>query len=309
MRTTARSTRRITPSAGKENLQNQRDSVPTPSSKKLRHRLSITELARLEDVFKQDTHPSRQQKKDLAAELGMDYKTVTIWFQNKRQTAKRGQPPPIGDTLEKHPGRTRADSCLRTVSSPSHNATLDAAGDDPAVDPDALGSKKLVGDGLNAIAAKAIVKIKPLLDSLNALTSRPRGRVETKDEAPDIDPHWAQTLSESEIASTESSGCDQVVEHEQAKGKLGRWKRIRTLEWACERQAKRRKFSREAYARLGSEEVEDHGDPDDARMDSALIITLPRIFDERRSSKGRGEGRITAPQLQAFLAQKVVGFI
>ncbi|KAF8140581.1 hypothetical protein EV363DRAFT_1312836 [Boletus edulis] len=274
MRTTARSTRRIT-SAGKENQQNQRDSVPTPSNKKLRHRLSTTELTRLEDVFKQDTHPSRQQKKDLAAELGMDYKTVTIWFQNKRQTSKRGQPPPqpqpVGDTLEKPPGRTRADSCLRTVSSPSHNATLDAAGPDLAVEA-ALKRKPPAGDGLNAIAAKAIVKIKPLLDSLNALTSRPRGRTETKDDVEDVDPHWAQTLSESEIASTESSGRDQVVEDEQAKGKLGRWKRIRTLEWACERQAKRRKLSREAYTRLGSEEVEDHGDPDNARMDSALSL-------------------------------------
>jgi len=73
-----RSTRRTTvgqPSVGKENLTghglSKRENVPTTSSKKARHRLSTAELARLEDVFKQETHPSRQKKKDLAAELGM----------------------------------------------------------------------------------------------------------------------------------------------------------------------------------------------------------------------------------------------
>lgn len=80
MRTASRSTRRTTaaqPLADKENRTNhgpsQREGVTTMStgSRKARHRLSIAELARLEDVFKQETHPSRQQKKDLAAELGM----------------------------------------------------------------------------------------------------------------------------------------------------------------------------------------------------------------------------------------------
>ena len=202
-----------------------------------------------------------------------DYKTVTIWFQNKRQTSKRGQPP--GEKLDRTLGRTRADSCLRTVSSPSQNATLDASGVDPAAN---SSERKGPGDGLNTIAAKAIVKIKPLLDSLNALTSRPRGRSEsreTKGEATnvkDIDLQRPQTLSEDSIASAEFDRQDQTVEQEQTRDKPVRWKRIRTLEWACERHAKRRKLSREAYARLGSEEVQDHSDSNDTRMDSALSL-------------------------------------
>lgn len=64
----SRSTRRTQSVVDKENLANhQRENV----RKKARHRLSTTELARLEDVFRQETHPSRQQKKDLAAQLGM----------------------------------------------------------------------------------------------------------------------------------------------------------------------------------------------------------------------------------------------
>lgn len=160
------------------------------------------------------------------------------------------------------------------MSSPSHNATLDASG----VDPTANSSEgKGPGDGLNTIASKAIVKIKPLLDSLNALTSRPRERsesTEVKDEEPndkDIDPHQPRTLSETSIASAELNRHDQIAEQEQAKERPVKWKRIRTLEWACERQAKRRKLSREGYVRLDSEEVQD-GDPNDTRMDSALSL-------------------------------------
>ncbi|KAH0838033.1 hypothetical protein J3R83DRAFT_6273 [Lanmaoa asiatica] len=246
------------------------------SSRKARHRLSTAELARLEDVFRQETHPSRQRKKDLAAELGMDYKTVTIWFQNKRQTSKRGQPPVEGLDRSKL-GRARADSCLRSVSSPSHNTTLDAS----EVDLTANSSeRKGSGDGLNTITSMAIIKIKPLLDSLNALTSRPREHSEStevaEDEEPnikDIDPYRPQTLSENPIAlAAELNRHDQIAEQEQTKEKSVKWKRIRTLEWACERQAKRRKLSREGYVRLGSEEVQD-GDPNaSTRMDSALSL-------------------------------------
>lgn len=116
--------------------------------------------------------------------------------------------------------------------------------------------------------------IKPLFDSLNALTSRSEQPelTETTDEAPnatDIDPHQPQTPEN----ATEPNRYDQVPEQEQPKGhaKPVRWKRVRTLEWACERQSKRHKLSKEGYVRLGSEEVQD-GDLNDAHMDSALSL-------------------------------------
>ncbi|KAG8219523.1 hypothetical protein J3R82DRAFT_473 [Butyriboletus roseoflavus] len=281
MRTAPRSTRRTTaaqPLADKENRTNrgpsQRGTVTTMSNRKARHRVSITELARLEDVFRQETHPSRQQKRDLAAELGMDYKTVTIWFQNKRQTSKRGLNQLLVEGSDGSSERARSDSCLRSVSSPSHNATLDASG----VGSTANVSSESKGprDGL---ASKAIVKIKPLLDSLNALTSRPgdhSGSTEAKDETLnakdiDIDSHRPRTQSENSIALAALDRHEQIAEQEQTKERPVKWKRIRTLEWACERQARRRKLSREGYVRLGSEEIQD-GDPNNPRMDSALSL-------------------------------------
>ena len=156
------------------------------------------------------------------------------------------------------------------MSSPSHNATLGAFEANSS-------ERKGPGDGFNAIAAKAIVKIKPLLDSLNALTPRLRGHsesMETRSEAPNVkdDIQSPQSFSENAISPAELNRPDQRTEQEQTKEISVRWKRIRTLEWACERQAKRRKLSREAYLRLGSEEIQNHADPNDARVDSALSL-------------------------------------
>jgi len=231
---------------GKENLADHGPSkrenvtVPTTSSKMARHCLSTAELARLEDVFRQEIHPSRQKMKDFAVELEMrvartlvgctlhlseqhtctipgvwilvrsrrrrrlaryrDYKTVMIWFQNKRQTSKRGQPP--SERSDRTLGRPKVDSCLRAVSSPSHNATLGVseANSSQRKDPE---------DGFNAITAKAIVKTKPLLDSLNALTPRSREHsvsMETRRGAPhvkDNDLQQPPSLSENAIAPAE----------------------------------------------------------------------------------------------------------
>jgi len=54
--------------------------------------------------------------------------------------------------------------------------------------------------------------------------------------------------------------------------------KIRTLEWACERQAKCWKLSREAYVGLGPEEIQYHADRNDARMGPALsLLTLASL--------------------------------
>ncbi|KAI0785046.1 hypothetical protein C8Q75DRAFT_809588 [Abortiporus biennis] len=58
-------------------------------AKKPRHRMTDRQLERLENLYQEKTHPSRQVKMDLASDVGMDIRTVTIWFQNRRQIAKK----------------------------------------------------------------------------------------------------------------------------------------------------------------------------------------------------------------------------
>ncbi|CCM03121.1 uncharacterized protein FIBRA_05242 [Fibroporia radiculosa] len=60
-----------------------------PATKKGRFRISDCQLQQLEMLFKQQTHPSRGLKQALADAIGMDFKSVTIWFQNRRQTSRR----------------------------------------------------------------------------------------------------------------------------------------------------------------------------------------------------------------------------
>jgi hypothetical protein len=43
----------------------------------------------LEALFQRDTHPSREDRDTLANTIGMESRSVTIWFQNKRQTARK----------------------------------------------------------------------------------------------------------------------------------------------------------------------------------------------------------------------------
>ncbi|KAF8846047.1 homeobox-domain-containing protein [Paxillus ammoniavirescens] len=299
MRPTLRSTRsdrRLTRSKdGKENTEGQgsyhqretgRGPVETrrsTSGKKARHRMSTAQLIRLEEVFQEGTHPSRQRKKDVATELGMDYKTVTIWFQNKRQTAKRSQPPvtvdgldfPVSPKQALTQGQPRADSSLREVSSPSNNTTLET----PERNSKARHPQSR-GDSVNIVTSKAFIKIKPLLRSLNALTSKPKQPSEdkdAKDEEENIkhdEPHPLSPVSSGVPATLTDTRQEQIVEADHYKDRGIQWKRVRTLEWACERQAKRHKSSKDdEYTKLGSDtdEVQESA-TNDLRTDSALSL-------------------------------------
>ncbi|KAI0673334.1 hypothetical protein C8Q78DRAFT_1076355 [Trametes maxima] len=68
------------------------DSVQTaplrgqPSTRK---RLAPSQTSALVSVFEVKTHPSREERALLAAELGMELKAVNAWFQNKRRTLKK----------------------------------------------------------------------------------------------------------------------------------------------------------------------------------------------------------------------------
>ncbi|KAI0830513.1 hypothetical protein BC628DRAFT_1416058 [Trametes gibbosa] len=57
--------------------------------KRVRHKMTEVQLQRLEELYRENTHPSRQAKEDIARETGMLPKTVLIWFQNRRQDRRR----------------------------------------------------------------------------------------------------------------------------------------------------------------------------------------------------------------------------
>ncbi|KAH7886103.1 hypothetical protein F5I97DRAFT_1202517 [Phlebopus sp. FC_14] len=55
----------------------------------VRRRNTPYQLKVLQQYFDVNSHPTRDQRQTLANDLGMELKSVTNWFQNRRQTAKR----------------------------------------------------------------------------------------------------------------------------------------------------------------------------------------------------------------------------
>ncbi|KAA1467970.1 homeobox-domain-containing protein [Dentipellis sp. KUC8613] len=54
-----------------------------------RRRATDTQIQALYSVFETNPYPTREERSSLAEEIGMEYKTVTVWFQNRRQSAQR----------------------------------------------------------------------------------------------------------------------------------------------------------------------------------------------------------------------------
>ncbi|KAK0465967.1 homeodomain transcription factor [Desarmillaria tabescens] len=68
-------------------------------SRRTRKRFTSVQLMMLENLFHQTSHPSREQRDGVAKAGAMELKSVTIWFQNKRQMERKGSlnniPSPI----------------------------------------------------------------------------------------------------------------------------------------------------------------------------------------------------------------------
>ncbi|TFK18706.1 hypothetical protein FA15DRAFT_675089 [Coprinopsis marcescibilis] len=59
------------------------------ASRRTRKRFTNTQLTMLENLFHQTSHPSREERESVAKAGQMEIKSVTIWFQNKRQTERK----------------------------------------------------------------------------------------------------------------------------------------------------------------------------------------------------------------------------
>ncbi|EPQ60089.1 homeobox-domain-containing protein [Gloeophyllum trabeum ATCC 11539] len=63
--------------------------ISSESARRTRKRFTHEQLAMLEQLFHQCSHPTRQQREALADQAGMEIRSVTIWFQNKRQSERK----------------------------------------------------------------------------------------------------------------------------------------------------------------------------------------------------------------------------
>ncbi|KAI6012721.1 homeobox-domain-containing protein [Pisolithus orientalis] len=57
--------------------------------RRTRKRFTSVQLVMLEQLYHRTSHPSREEREAVAQAAGMEMKSVTIWFQNKRQTERK----------------------------------------------------------------------------------------------------------------------------------------------------------------------------------------------------------------------------
>ncbi|KAJ8469902.1 hypothetical protein ONZ45_g16737 [Pleurotus djamor] len=57
--------------------------------RRTRRRFNSEQLSMLEQLYHQNSHPTRAERDAVAKAGGMENRSVTIWFQNKRQTERR----------------------------------------------------------------------------------------------------------------------------------------------------------------------------------------------------------------------------
>lgn len=64
-------------------------SIAADDPRRSRKRFTNAQLVMLEQLFYQTSHPTREEREAVAQAAGMEIKSVTIWFQNKRQTERK----------------------------------------------------------------------------------------------------------------------------------------------------------------------------------------------------------------------------
>ncbi|KAG5715891.1 Zinc finger homeobox protein 4 [Termitomyces sp. T112] len=86
----------------------------TSSVRRTRKRFTNEQLTMLEDLFHKNSHPSREERESVAMLGGMETKSVTIWFQNKRQMERR-----LSLSNTAHSSRSLPQPCLPVTRRPS----------------------------------------------------------------------------------------------------------------------------------------------------------------------------------------------
>ncbi|KAJ9074069.1 hypothetical protein DSO57_1009938 [Entomophthora muscae] len=76
---------------------------PAASDPRKRFRISAFQVQALEDIFKNNPRPCKEIQEGVAQQLGLPYRTVTIWFQNRRAKAKTAGEPLAGHVFQWKP--------------------------------------------------------------------------------------------------------------------------------------------------------------------------------------------------------------
>jgi len=98
--------------------------------RRIRKKITDAQLAALEETFARNSHPSLQERETLGDAMEMDARSVTTWFQNRRQTIRKNA---IHEAVNSENNvLTSIDDALRMAESPD---SLDSLGSLPPQNP------------------------------------------------------------------------------------------------------------------------------------------------------------------------------
>ncbi|KDQ62939.1 hypothetical protein JAAARDRAFT_44019 [Jaapia argillacea MUCL 33604] len=213
-----------------DNGQNGNATPDAVAAKRTRKRFSQVQLMLLEQLFHQTSHPTREQRENVAKEAGMEIRSVTIWFQNKRQTERKSALQiATNQPLQSRPSDTTKTNTtpITTTKAPTAKRTL----------------------SLDDIASRSELRVHtprtpsrtPSRLSITSTTS-----TDTKDPATSKDNSasrhiWDNMPSSPLIPPTSPPGGGREFDYVEfglslthRKGTTGKaLRRTRTLEWAC----------------------------------------------------------------------------
>ncbi|KAF8201104.1 hypothetical protein K438DRAFT_1965623 [Mycena galopus ATCC 62051] len=187
-------------------------------TRRTRKRFTNAQLMMLEQLFHQNSHPSREQREAVARSANMEVKSVTIWFQNKRQTERRM-------TLASDGGRTLPPVII-------HNSH----GSYPRV-PSPIPSPSVASSVSSGSTTSTSASRRPSLDCVASRSElrAPAPRTPSRRHNPHA-PLW-ENMASSPVGPMFSPPAHDYVE-------FGQDQRTRTLEWACARRRLKGKAER-----------------------------------------------------------------
>lgn len=220
----------------------------------------------------------------LLINLSRELKTVSVWFQNKRQTERKAGRLPTSSSSSSE--NSIVQSSLTVVSSPSRNKTL-AKRNTPRQNGNSRRYNLLRREPPrpNTLHETSFHR---LLGSSGNEKERLAGPSSSNVYGYSIDPRqeiWQHLSSSSTTGSEEShrQGTSQVPSENAMDILVGdsasagnSHRRSRTLEWACDRQAKRRRSNREDTTTPRANDKDDSVCRHGAEFESAMsLLALP----------------------------------
>ncbi|KAF9535633.1 hypothetical protein CPB83DRAFT_872464 [Crepidotus variabilis] len=202
--------------------------IPMQTSRRTRKRFTNVQLTMLENLFHQNSHPSREEREAVAKAGGMEIKSVTIWFQNKRQTERKTAATNSGqaNTFNEANVQPNITSTIHTFSlhNDTHSTSRTAS---PPFSASSRSSGYSVPGHHQPSAASSSSSSRPSLDRVASRSELRNMAPRTPSRRPIVSGHLYDSMPSSPLGPPISPPSRDFIDF----GKNAKTRR--TLEWAC----------------------------------------------------------------------------